>query len=141
MASVIAIDLGTKKCGFAVADALRLSITALDAVRSPGDSDALLDAVARMLRDRDVDVFLVGMPFNMDGTESGQTEWTRKAIEKLRARFPKVEIVAYDERLTSKEAESRLREEGLTFDRMVRARDSAAAAVLLEDWIAAGEPR
>jgi len=141
MAGVLALDLGTKKCGFAVADGLRLSVTLLPAQRVPGDGDALLVAVARMLAERDVDVLLVGLPFNMDGTPSAQTAWTLGCVARLRARFPSLAVVPYDERLTSKEAERRLFDEGLRMDEMLKHRDSAAAAVLLEDWIASGEPR
>ncbi len=125
----------------AVADALRLSVTLLPTVRAGGESEALYVALTRILADRDVEVLLVGMPLNMDGTESPQTVWTAKCVEKLRTRFAPLEIVTYDERLTSKEAEARLFAEGLRLEDVMKHRDSAAAAVLLEDWISSGEPR
>lgn len=141
MAGVLAIDLGTKKTGFAVADGLRLSITLLECARIDGASDALLDHVAALLGERDVDTLLVGWPLNMDGTPSGQSEYTGRFVERLRERFEELAVVTYDERLTSKEAEIRLREEGASFREMLKHRDSAAAAVLLQDWVESGEPR
>ncbi|QDU85508.1 Putative Holliday junction resolvase [Planctomycetes bacterium Pla163] len=141
MGAVLAIDLGTKKTGFAVADGLRLSITLLECPRIDGTSDKLLDHVAGLLDERDVDVLLLGWPLNMDGTGGPQTDYTQAFAERLRARFAGLEVVPYDERLTSKEAESRLREEGASFREMLKHRDSAAAAVLLQDWIESGEPR
>lgn len=141
MAGVLAIDLGTRKTGFAVADALRLSITLLPCARIDGTSDALLEHVAALLAERDVDTLLVGWPLNMDGTPSGQSEYTGRFVERLQPRFPTLAVVTYDERLTSKAAEERLREEGASFREMLKHRDSAAAAVLLQDWVASGEPK
>lgn len=141
MGAVLAIDLGTKKTGFAVADGLRLSITLLECPRINGTAEKLLDYIAALLDERDVDVLLLGWPLNMDGTGGPQTEYTGAFATRLRARFEGLEVIPYDERLTSKEAESRLREEGASFREMLKHRDSAAAAVLLQDWIESGEPR
>jgi len=65
----------------------------------------------------------------------------RRLIEVLKASFPHFEVHAYDERLTTKEAESRLRAEGYGPKEIMRRKDSMSALVLLEDWIESGEPK
>ncbi len=138
--AVIAIDHGTKRCGFAVADALRITTKPLDAYHGPGDAPQLLDAVAKLLVERDVDVFLVGMPFNMDGSAGSRALDVQRFVAALAARFPNVRVIPYDERLTTKAAEDMLREAGHRgLDARAR-RDSWSALVLLHDWINSGEP-
>ena len=136
--SVLAIDHGDKRVGFAVADPLRIATQALEGWRGPGD---LLDHLESLLAEREVSVLLVGLPVNMDGSDGPRAAIVRAFAEKLSARFPTQEIVLYDERLTTKAAEDLLRESGVPPKHRRERRDSASALVLLRDWIASGEPR
>jgi putative Holliday junction resolvase len=140
MASVIAIDHGEKKSGFAVADPLRIAVHALDQVALAGDGEELLDHVAGLLAERDVDTLLIGMPLHMDGSEGGRAAEVRAFAARLRERFPGVRVVFHDERLTTKEAEDLLRREGFTGREARERKDSWSALVLLRDWIESGEP-
>ena len=141
MGGVLAIDVGTKKTGFAVADALRISAQPLAGVRAGEEDPALLDHVALLLSERDVEVFLVGMPCNMDGTEGARATAVRAFAARLRARFPDVQLVTWDERLTTKAAEELLREAGYDGRAAKERKDSWSALVLLRDWMESGEPR
>jgi putative pre-16S rRNA nuclease len=136
---VLAIDPGLAKHGFAVTDRLRIVLQALDSLRA--GEDELLDHVGRLLAERDVSTVLVGLPLHMDGREGERARAVRGLIERLSARFPHVTVVGYDERLTTKEAESRLRELGYSGRQIATRKDSWSALVLLEDWIRSGEPR
>ena len=138
---VLAIDPGVNKSGFAFADRLRIVVRALDPVRSDGDDERLLDHIRSLVDERDVATLLVGLPLTMDGKERDQAKQVRGLIDQLRARFPALDVHAYDERLTTKEAESRLRELGYTGREIRSRKDSWAALVLLEDWLRSGEPR
>ncbi len=138
---VLAIDPGVNKSGFAFADRLRIVTRALDPTRSDGDDERLADHIQSLVEERDVSTLLVGLPLTMGGEETGQAERVRVLIALLHTRFPKLEIVAYDERLTTKEAESRLREHGYSGREIRTRKDSWAALVLLEDWLRSGEPR
>ena len=141
MGGVLAIDHGTRKTGFAVADALRITLHPLETRRLPGDGDELLEHVRHLVDERDVSVLLVGLPRTEAGGETGQSSLVRRFGARLEESFPGLEVVLYDERLTTKEAESRLREAGLTGRKAAGRRDSWSALVLLEDWIRSGEPR
>ena len=139
--SVIAIDHGTKRTGFAVADALRIATEPLETYHGPGDGPALLEHVAKLLRERDVELFVVGRPLNMDGTAGPRCADVERFIAALAARFPTTPVVAHDERLTTKAAEELGRELGLRGLALRARRDSLSAVVLLRDWLASGEPR
>jgi len=136
----LAIDHGTKRTGFAYADALRISLNALEPFQGPGDAPALLEHLARLFGERDVGTFVIGMPFNMDGSEGPRAAEVRAFSERVRARFPGVAIAFADERLSTKEAEELLRESGLRGLKAKALRDSFSALVVLRDWVRAETP-
>lgn len=136
----LAIDHGTKRTGFAYADALRISLNALEPFHGPGDAPALLEHLARLCDERTVATFVVGMPFNMDGSEGPRAAEVRVFGERLRVRFPKIAIEFADERLSTKEAEELLRESGLHGLKARALRDSFSALVVLRDWVRAEKP-
>lgn len=138
--SVIAIDHGTARTGFAVVDALRLAIEPLDVFHGKGDGEPLIEHVARLVADRTVAALLVGLPLHADGSEGGRAKDVRAFTTRLAARLPGVCIRYWDEHLTTKEAESRLVEAGHTGANRKARKDSWSALVLLEDWMRAGEP-
>lgn len=140
-AAVLAVDHGTKKTGFASTDALRTAEWPLDCWHGPGDGAELLEHIAELIEERSARTLLVGLPLNMDGTESGRSKDVREFIERARARLSGVEVIPFDERLTTRAAAELLQEAGFHGeDRKVRL-DSWSALVLLRDWLETGEPR
>ncbi len=139
--AVIAIDHGTKRTGFAVADALRITIEPLAPYAGPGHGEELLDHLAALLAERDVDTLLVGHPLRADGSKSPRTLEVERFAEHLRTRFPALSIHLHGEHSTTKEAEALLAEHGYFGLERKRRRDSWSALVLLRDWIDSGEPR
>lgn len=138
---VLAIDPGTRKTGFAYVDRLRIATVPLEAVRTDGDDEALLDHIGTQLAERDVELLLIGVPLDPNGEDTERSLAVRALITRMNARFPGLETVTYDEHGTTKEAESRLREAGYSGREARTRKDSWAALVLLEDWLGAGEPR
>lgn len=140
-ASALGIDHGTMRTGFAVADPLRIVVEPLEVWHGDGHSAALLEHVATLLEERTVDVFVVGFPYNMDGSEGPRAAEVRRFMQQLTGRFPGIAVVPQDERLSTKEAEALLRDAGYKPRSKRRLRDSFSAVVILNDWIRAGEPR
>lgn len=134
----IGVDHGTKRTGFAATDPGRLLVTPLDVVAG-GDAEAL-DHLAILLDERDISHVVVGDPVHMDGRRGGRAAEVDRFIAAAEARFPDLVFVRQDERLSTKEAEERLKEAGHFGDARKARRDSWSAMVLLEDWIGAGEP-
>ncbi|MEM7309330.1 MAG: Holliday junction resolvase RuvX [Planctomycetota bacterium] len=141
MGGVLAIDVGTRKTGFAFADALRILSQPLDVVRAGEDEPELLEHIQELLDERDVSTLLVGLPLHLDGTESERSRAVLAFVERLGARFPALETVTWNEGLTTKEADGLLREAGITGRDAKARRDSWSALVLLRDWLNSGEPR
>lgn len=137
MGGVLAIDYGDKKCGFASTDALRIAREPLGVLRHEGREEDLFLHLERLLAERDIDTLIVGLPLHMDGRPGARAETVLAFSARLRARFPALSVEEWDERLTSKEAESRLRALGRTGREIRAERDSWSALVLLEDWLLA----
>ena len=133
--AVLAIDHGTRRTGFALADALRITCEPLATFHGAGDGEELLDFIADLLIDREVRVFVVGQPLNMDGSIGPRAKDVGQFCKRLAERFPGTETAMVDERLSTKEAESRLVEAGHTGQDRKDRRDSWSAMILLEDWL------
>ena len=135
----LGVDHGTRRTGFAAADASRILISPLDPVQG-GDAEAL-DAIAALCEERDVGVLVVGYPLHMDGATGPRVAEVDAFITLAEQRFPELGVVRQDERLTTREAEERLREAGYHGAQRKARKDSWSAMILLEGWISAGEPR
>jgi putative Holliday junction resolvase len=142
MGVVLAIDHGTKKSGFAIADAMRIITEPLDVFHGTGLD--LLEHIAGLCEERTVDRFVIGMPQNMDGSEGPRARDVRQfgaeLTAHLRERFGEIPIRYQDERLSTKEADSLLVEAGYTGEARKIRRDSWSALVFLREWLDAGEP-
>jgi putative Holliday junction resolvase len=127
------IDLGKVRVGVALAD--ELGLMAHPRPHLDGrDPRKLLTALAALAQSEGVELFVLGLPRNLSGTEGSAAKRARRFAEQLRA-ISGVPVELRDEWLTTREASSRLREQGLD-TRAARSRiDSAAAAVLLQSWL------
>jgi putative Holliday junction resolvase len=133
--SIAAIDLGRRRIGVAVTDAENASAYPLGTVERRSFKHDV-EAIAAMLRGREVTAIVVGLPFNMDGSEGPAARSTRNYAERL-AEALSVKVEMFDERLTSFEAEERLK--GMPIRRASKkpAIDAIAATVILERWLEA----
>lgn len=138
--SVLAIDHGTKRTGFAATDPLRIATRPLDQWHGDGDDEALIVYVGKLLDDHSARTILVGLPYNMDGSVGGRALDVLAFMGRLRDAFPDVRVLPQDERLSTKEAEQLLKEAGHHGEARKSRKDSWSALVLLRDWIEQGEP-
>ena len=123
---ILALDPGEARCGCAVSDPSGTLATPLEAVERPATRRGLarLSALAGELG---AELVVVGLPLTLAGEEGAQAARARDFAERLRARV-RVPVEMYDERLTTRMAESH----GGSADP-----DSRAAAHLLESYLAA----
>ncbi len=134
---VLCLDVGTKKHGFASCDALRLSTQPIEPFRCPPNSPELLAHIAQLLSDRDIGTLLLGLPLHADGTEGPQCKIVRELGARLAKHFPDLELDYQDEHLSTRAAEQWLAESDLSKAERKRWRDSAAAVLVLRDWLGA----
>lgn len=103
------------------------------------DWEADLEALARLVDEKGAEVVVVGLPLNMDGTEGPRAAAAREFGEALAARIA-VPLEYWDERLSSVEAEDRLRAFPMGRKQKRAHTNTVAAQVILESWLASREP-
>jgi putative holliday junction resolvase len=131
---LLAFDYGTKNIGVASAQTITKTANSLAGLKA---KDGIPDwnQIEKLLAEFKPDLILVGLPLNMDGSESELSTRARKFANRIQGRFGvKVEMI--DERLTSFAAKGEVRNQGGSRDYKNNPVDSIAARILLEDWLA-----
>jgi putative Holliday junction resolvase len=127
---VLALDYGSARCGCAVSDPTGTIVTPLQHVERPGTRRGML-ALLRLVREREVERVVVGLPLALGGGDTAQTRETREFAERLARRLgEEVPVELHDERFTTRMAQ---RLDGPAS----ASEDSRAAAHMLESWMAA----
>jgi putative Holliday junction resolvase len=120
---VLALDHGTVRIGAAICDPTGTLCTPLPVIEPPE-----ADAVAALVREREVERVVVGLPVHLSGEEGAQAALARAFAEEL-GEVIEIPVDTYDERLTSRMADVSRREGAGA------SRDSIAAAHLLEAYL------
>jgi putative holliday junction resolvase len=134
---VLAIDVGQRRVGLAISDptgTLARPLTTLTVT-----SDKVIDQVAHEIaqlaaEDDGIAEIVVGMPIRLDGSPTEQTEHVTRFVSALQSRTA-IPIRLADERLTSREAESRLAITERDWRKRKKSLDAAAAAIFLQDYL------
>ncbi|EKF72935.1 endonuclease, Holliday junction resolvase [Alcanivorax hongdengensis A-11-3] len=130
---LLAFDYGTKKIGVASGNALLGSASPLPALPCKNVQPDW-DKVTALIEEWQPEVLVVGLPLNMDGSESELCQRARKFARRLQGRFGKP-VWMVDERLSTREARERT---GIHHaDPKV---DSMAAVVIAEGYLGGSEP-
>lgn len=131
--TLLAFDYGTKNIGVATGQTITSSANALAPLKA---KDGVPDwtQIEKLLKEWKPDLVLVGLPLNMDDSESEFSARARKFSNRIHGRFGvKVEMV--DERLTSFEAKGEIMSRGGSRDYKNNPVDSIAARLILESWL------
>lgn len=131
--TLISFDYGTKNIGVATGQTIICSASALTQIKAK-DGIPNWDDIAALLAEWKPDLVLVGLPLNMDGTESEFCKRARKFSQRLHGRFG-VQVELVDERLSSREAKAEVSEFNGSRDYKNNPIDSIAARIILEDWL------
>ncbi|HYH43632.1 MAG TPA: Holliday junction resolvase RuvX [Burkholderiales bacterium] len=130
--TVLAFDFGEKRIGVAVGD-LGVGIAHPLATVAAEDNATRFSEIAKLIGEWRPGRLVVGLPMHADGTEHEVSRLARRFAQRLEGRFS-LPAVLVDERLTSKSAESRLRESGVRSRDIGAALDAAAACEILQAW-------
>lgn len=131
---IIAFDIGDKRVGVAASDPFNTFALPAETYWRTKDSDADAAALAKIAEEKGAGRIVCGLPLNFDGTESVQTEKTRRFVERLRQKTG-IEIVFEDERFTTMEAERVLISGGVRRENRKKTIDSIAASYILEGYL------
>ena len=121
--NILALDVGTVRIGLAIAN----DIARLPSPLAIVDNDEnVLKNLSRIIRENDINLIVVGLPRNMKGEETAQSQVSRQFAAKI-AESTDVKIVFADESLSSKRAEEH------TSDK--KRLDDIAACFILEEYL------
>jgi putative pre-16S rRNA nuclease len=130
---VMALDWGRKRIGIALSDPLRCAARPLMTLtRSSWEHD--LDAIGRVVREQGVRCIIVGLPLEMDGERGAQARRVEAFMRRVRAATG-LPVEAWDERLTTVQAERALLEGDVSRSRRRQVLDQVAAVILLQAYL------
>ncbi len=132
---LLGVDIGEVRIGIALSDptgTICTPLTTLDAQGAPDDQER----IAELAAEHEADAIVVGLPINMDGSH-GPAARRAQAFSRMLRSVSDLPVLLHDERLTSHQAEARLRAAGVQPSRNKAQIDAAAAALILESFLAA----
>lgn len=130
--TVLAFDFGEKRIGVATGETLLGSAHPLTVIRAEANEDRFA-AIGKLVAEWQPERLVVGLPTHADGTPHEMTRLAQKFGERLEKRF-KLPVAYADERLTSLDAEARLRETGRNSKSAKPVLDAVAAQLILQTW-------
>ncbi len=130
---ILAIDHGTKRVGIAISDEMKMIAQPLEFI--PAEPfDRFLARLQELLCQKEVEMILVGMPRNMDGSYGSAALKVEEFIAALRSNTI-VPVKTWDERLTSVQANRLLIQGNVRREKRKEKVDQMAAAILLQSYL------
>ncbi len=130
---ILAIDPGTKRCGVAVCDEMRVTTRPVTVLARQSWKKLLID-IKQIVSDFDAKAVVVGLPLESDGTESVMSREARDMARKFALSLD-IPVFLQDERSTSYEAKRRLWLTGSSLAESRQMVDAEAAAIILADFL------
>jgi putative Holliday junction resolvase len=130
---ILALDHGTKRIGIAVSDELKMIAQPLEFVAAEPFADVLA-RLKELIQDKQVELILVGLPRNMNGSYGPAAVKVQDFVAALRGALT-VSIKTWDERLTSAQANRCLIQGNVRRDKRKEKVDKMAAAILLQSYL------
>lgn len=131
---ILGVDFGDTRTGLALSDELRFLASGIGYI-SPGGIERTADAVAETAREQKVTAIVVGYPLNMNGTVGPRAARAAEFAELLRNRLSDVEVVLFDERMTTMAAARYLNETNVRGKKRKGVIDTLSAQIILQNFI------
>ena len=132
--SILGLDIGDKRTGVAISNDVSSICTPLNYIPSQ-DVNYFLENLSILIIENKINKLIIGLPKLLSGKEGERAKYSRYISKKIKEKNKNVEIVLWDERLTSKQAEKYLIESGVEKNKMKEKIDSASAVIILESYI------
>jgi putative holliday junction resolvase len=136
----VGLDLGTRRIGVGLSNSARTLVPPYDVLTRSDDRVDDHGRIAAIVDEAGAGVVVVGLPLSLDGSVGPAARDVLDEADELRARLP-VAVMTWDERLSTVEAQRRLRTAGVKGRKGRRVVDQVAATVILQSWLDAGQPR
>lgn len=131
--SALGLDLGHRRIGVAGCDGTGLIATGLTTIRRTSFAKDM-EILRQIVTERQVETLVVGLPYTMKGEVGTQAQRTQKLAHRI-AKALDLPLDFIDERLTSHEAESMMREQRINPAEQKGMIDRKAAALILQRWL------
>jgi len=132
---IVGLDLGSKTLGVAVSDPSKTIATKLTTITFlNNDFEYAIKELFAILKDVDIEMFVLGLPKNMDGSLGFQAQTSIRFKDLLEVKFNKP-VILWDERLTSKMAESMMIQADLSRKKRKTKVDFVAATIILQSYL------
>ena len=130
----LSIDRGGKRTGLATGDDFTGQAGPVGAIHA-SDEDELLRQLLKAIDEYGPDELVLGVPYNMDGSEGKPAKSAMAFAERLEASSG-LRVNCVDERLTSFDADEQMKQSGMTHRQKKDRRDALAATAILRDFLA-----
>ena len=134
---ILGLDFGDKTIGVAVSDLFGWTAQGVEIIRrdNPAEFKKSMRRLAELVEEYQAETIVLGYPKNLDGSEGERCVKTNAFCERIEKRFPKIEVVLWDERFSTIAAERSLREVGLNHDKRKSVIDKMAAVHILQGYL------
>ena len=134
---ILGLDYGDKTIGVAVSDPFGWTAQGVEIIRreNPAEYKNSLRRLGELIEEYHAEAIVLGYPKNLDNSEGERCEKTKAFCERLKNRFPKTEVVLWDERFSTVAAERALREANLSHGQRKRVIDKMAAVHILQGYL------
>ena len=131
----IGLDLGRRTCGVAISDLTGTIATAVETIRfRENDLQKCLECVIILIGEKKAEKVVLGYPINMNGTLGPQSEYVLE-FKKMLEEATNLEVVLYDERLTSVEVNKIMTSADLSRNKRKSKVDTLAATLILQSYL------
>ena len=134
---ILGLDYGDKTIGVAVSDPLGWTAQGLEIIRrdNPAEYKKSLKRLAELVEEYNPEAIVMGYPKNLDNSEGERCMKTKAFTERVEKRFPKINVVLWDERFSTIAAERALRDADLSHDKRKSVIDKMAAVHILQGYL------
>ncbi|MBM6206328.1 Holliday junction resolvase RuvX [Staphylococcus epidermidis] len=133
---ILGLDVGSKTVGIAISDLMGWTAQGLDTLRINEEQDDLgIDQLVKIIKDNQVGTVVIGLPKNMNNSIGFRGEASIKYKEKLQESVPSIDIVMWDERLSTMAAERSLLEADVSRQKRKKVIDKMAAVFILQGYL------
>ena len=138
---ILGFDYGSRTVGVALSDPLGITAQPVETIRRDreGKLRRTLARISELVDQYQVQRLVVGLPLNMNGTTGERGEKSMEFMDKLALRTG-LKVIAWDERLTTAQAEKVLMESGVRRENRKEHLDEMAAVLILQSYLDAGSP-
>lgn len=131
---IMGVDYGDSRIGIAVSDPFGWTAQGVETIHWKGDLNKPVSRIQQLVKDYGVERVIVGFPRNMNGTVGPRGEKTQEFIDLLKERLG-IEILKWDERLTTVAANRIMHEMGVKTNKKKGVVDQIAAVYILQGFL------